>query len=288
MERHHVGFPQQRVIVDRPDPMGQEMRGRHIGVVGDDAVAPGRQQLRHPGADASEADEADGLARKIVGLPAAHIVGEVGEFPPFAVAHIGIALADLLEQGQHEGHRGLGDAEAIGFRRRVADHDAELGGGVGIDVVDPDGVFGDDAQPLRGLHDPPRDGGVAHGGAHQGDRIARRFGHCIFVGAARQLPIAIAEDELTTEAFERRDGLRWLFARGEDQNFRLGHGYSETEVGAGYGWCDRCEAERRAHSSWMPLSLKAFSQRTASLRKKASSSSGVLLAALMPAFCSLP
>jgi hypothetical protein len=36
----------------------------------------------------------------------------------------------------------------------------------------------------------------------------------------------------------------------------------------------------------MPLSLNAFSQRTASLRKKVSNSSGVLLTALMPAFSS--
>ena len=66
MERNHVGFAQQRGVVHRLDAVGEEMRRRHIGIVGDDARAPRRQKLRDPGADTSEADDADRLARKSV------------------------------------------------------------------------------------------------------------------------------------------------------------------------------------------------------------------------------
>src|SRR5262249_47750028 len=47
------------------------------------------------------------------------------------------------------------------------------------------------------------------------------------------------------------------------------------------------EVDAGGQSSLIPLSLNAFSQRTASLRKKASNSSGVLDTALIPAFSSL-
>jgi hypothetical protein len=105
----------------------------------------------------------------------------------------------------------------------VGAHDAELGRGVRVDVIDADGVFGDDAQALRGLHDPPADRGVAHGRAHERDRVARRLRDGVFVRRARQLPGAVAEDEFAAQAFERVDGLRRLLARGKYQDFRLRH-----------------------------------------------------------------
>ena len=77
VERHHVGLAQQRLVVDRLDAVGEEMRRRHVGIVGDDARAPRRQQLRDPGADAAEADQADGLAGKAVRGAAADVIGEV-------------------------------------------------------------------------------------------------------------------------------------------------------------------------------------------------------------------
>ncbi|HMJ30295.1 MAG TPA: hypothetical protein VK512_16415 [Xanthobacteraceae bacterium] len=105
----------------------------------------------------------------------------------------------------------------------MAHHDAEIGRGLGVDIVDPDGVFRDDAQPLRRLHDAPADRSVAYGGAHERDRIARGLHHRLFVRRARQLPVAITEDDFTTNAFERIDGFRRLLTRGKDQDFRLGH-----------------------------------------------------------------
>jgi hypothetical protein len=67
---------------------------------------------------------------------------------------------------------------------------------------------------------------VAHGSAHERHRAARRLDHGILMRAARQLPVAIAEDEIAAETFERRDRLRRLLARGEDQDFGFGHGGS--------------------------------------------------------------
>ena len=190
------------------------MRGRHIGIVGDDPRAPGRQQLGDPRSDPPEADDADGLAGESVGGAAADVIGEVVRGAPFPGAHVGVALGDFLQQRQHEGNGGFGHAEAIGFGRRMADHDAELGGGLRVHVIDADRVFGDDAQALRGLHDPPADRGVAHGRAHE---TASR------VDGAWQLPGAVAEDELAAHTFKRVDGLPRLLARGKDQNFRLRH-----------------------------------------------------------------
>jgi hypothetical protein len=59
------------------------MRGRHIGIVGDDPCAPGRQQLGDPRSDPPEADEADGLAGESVGGAAADVIGEVVRGAPF-------------------------------------------------------------------------------------------------------------------------------------------------------------------------------------------------------------
>ena len=115
------------------------------------------------------------------------------------VAHIGVALCDSLQQRQHEGDGGFGDAEAIGFGRRVADHDAELGCGVRVHIIDADRVFGDDAQALRGLHDAPADRGVAHGRAHERNRVARRLHDGLFVRQARQLPGVVAEEPAVVE-----------------------------------------------------------------------------------------
>src|SRR5262249_40442210 len=64
-------------------------------------------------------------------------------------------------------------------------------------------------------------GGVAHGRAHERNRVARRLHDGLFVRRARQLPVAVAEDEFAAQAFERVDGLGRLLARGKDQDFRL-------------------------------------------------------------------
>jgi hypothetical protein len=75
----------------------------------------------------------------------------------------------------------------------------------------------------EGLYDPPADRSVAHRRTHERNRAARCLDHRIFMLAAGQLPGAVAEHELAAQSFKRVDGLGRLFARGKDENFRLGH-----------------------------------------------------------------
>ena len=223
VEGHDVGFPQQRLVIDRRDAVGKEVRGGHIGIISDDPCAPRGEQLGDACANAAEADEADGLTGKTIRGAAADVIGEIVGRAPFARAHISVALGDLLQQRQHEGDGGFGDAEAVRFGRRVAHHDAELGRGFRVHVVDADGIFRDDAQPLRSLHDAPADRRVTDRRAHQRHRVARRLHHGLLVRGARQLPRALAENELAAQTFERGDGLRRFLARGKDQDCGLGH-----------------------------------------------------------------
>ena len=161
---------------------------------------------------------------KAVRCPAADVIGEVLLLAPLAGADVGVALAQLLEQRQHEGDGGLGDAEAVGLGRRVAHHHAEVGRRFGVDVIDADRVFRDHAQALRRLHDAAADRGVADRRAHQRDRVAGGFHHLVLhVAGARQLPLVLAEDDLAAQAFERLDGLGRLLAPRENQNLGLGH-----------------------------------------------------------------
>src|SRR5262249_28939515 len=161
------------------------------------------------------------------------------------------------------------------------------GRGSGIDVVDPEGVFREDAQPLRSLHDPPADGRMGHGRSHQRNRLPRRLHDGIFVRRARQLPVAVSEHELAAQAFKRVGGLRRLIARRKDQNCWLGHARSMLDGRDRCGGEIAAEDRRRDQWSLMPLSLNPWPHRSSSLRTKAANSSGVLLAALMPDFSSL-
>jgi hypothetical protein len=125
--------------------MGEEVRRRHVWIVGHDARAPGREQLGDPRSDPAEADQADGLAWKSVGSAATDVIGEIIRGAPFACPHVGVALGDFLQKRKHECDGRLGNAEAVGLSRRVAHHDAELGRGIGVYVVDADRIFRDDA-----------------------------------------------------------------------------------------------------------------------------------------------
>ena len=153
MERHDVGFLQEGVEVDALDVRVDEAVDGLVGVVGDHAYAPGRQHLGEPSADASEADDADREAGIAV-LAASDMGGSERRCAPGRpVLHRLVTLAGLLQEGEHLLHRRLDDAAPVRLGRRVGDDDAELGGDVGIDLVDPDGVLGDDAELLRREHD---------------------------------------------------------------------------------------------------------------------------------------
>ena len=150
-------------------------------IVGDDARTPRREQLGDPRTDPAEPDQADRLAWKSVGSAAADVIGEIVGGAPFACPHVGVALGDSFQQRKHECDGRLGNAEAVGLGRRVAHHDAKLGRGIGVYVVDADRILRDNAQPLRRLHDPPADRSVAYRRAHERHGAARRLDNCIFM-----------------------------------------------------------------------------------------------------------
>ena len=88
-------------------------------------------------ADPAEADDADGL---LVELDAG-----VLRPLPLAVAQRGVRRADVAGGGEQQGDGELGGADDVGGRR-VDDHDAGLGGGPDVDVVEADAGAGDDLE----------------------------------------------------------------------------------------------------------------------------------------------
>ena len=141
-----------------------------------------------------------------------------------AGAHVGVALAHLLEQREHHGDGGLGDAEAVGLGRRMAHQDPEVGRRLDVHVVHADRVFRDDAQPLRGFHDAAADRCVADRGAHQCHGVARGGNERVLVLAARLLPGRVAEGKLVAGLFEQVQGFSRFLAAGIDQHLGLRHG----------------------------------------------------------------
>jgi hypothetical protein len=73
----------------------------------------------------------------------------------------------MTRQGEHEGHRQLGNAHAV-RTRRVHDDDAACAGGVDVDVVDTGAGAGDGAKPRRGLDQRGSD----FGGASNDQRVS--------------------------------------------------------------------------------------------------------------------
>ena len=88
-------------------------------------------------ADAAEADDAERL------------VGELDALPPAALPPAGderrVGLRDVAGLGQQQRHRVLGGRDDVALRG-VDDHHAAPGGGVDVDVVEPDAGPADDDQ----------------------------------------------------------------------------------------------------------------------------------------------
>ena len=221
VERHNVGLPEERIEVDSLDVRVDEAVDGLVGVIGDHADAPGRQHLGKPSADASEADDADGEAGVAVLAPSEVGRGQrrrpPGRAPCFSAD---VALAGLFQQRQHLLHRGLDDASPVRLGRRVSDDDAELGGDVGIDLVDADGVLCDDAELLRRQHDAAVYASTLDGGAdervgvdgHRGDLlrgVAGRVGpRRLAEGERRNRPPRIAGSSAHLRAQRRRPWVR--------------------------------------------------------------------------------
>ena len=117
--------------------------GRDVGIVRDDLHAEGEGAAGNFDADAAQSDDAQGLAAKLAALQRLLF--------PLAGMHGGVGPRELTRQGQHESERVLGDRYGIAAGR-VHHHDAALGGGVEIDVVDAHAGASDDAQLGRLVH----------------------------------------------------------------------------------------------------------------------------------------
>ena len=202
VDRHEVGLLEQLVEADQADAHLRGAAGLDVGVVGDDVHPERGQSLRDEHADAAEADDADGL---LVELDAG-----VLRALPLAVLQRGVGRRDVARGSQHQGDGELGSRDDVGGRG-VHDHDAALGGGLHVDVVEPDSGPGDDLEPLgRGQ----RLGVDLGGGAHEDG---------VDVGDGRQQlgavgPVAGADLEVGPECLD--GGRAQLFG---DQYDRLGH-----------------------------------------------------------------
>ena len=132
-----------RVELVERDQLDAQARGDLVGdegVVGDHLHAQPEGPLGDDGADVAEADDAE------------HLVAHLGAEPllplPAPRAHAGRGLRDVARQGEQQRDRVLGGGD-VGSAGRVHDHDALLGGGIDVDVVDADARPADHAQRVR-------------------------------------------------------------------------------------------------------------------------------------------
>ena len=220
VDGHEVGLGEQRVEVDEPDAHLRGAAGLDVGVVGDDRHPERAEPLRDQDADPAEADDADGL---LVELDAG-----VLRPLPLAVAQRRVRRRDVPGGGEHQRDRELGGRDDVG-RRRVDDHDAGLGRGADVDVVEPDAGPGDDLEP----------GG---GGERLGVDLGRRADQQrVGVDDRRQQrravgAVALADLEVGSQ---RLDGGRAQRLRDEDD--RLAHsGVSDVGEGGGASAARRC------------------------------------------------
>ena len=127
--------------------------GAHVRVVRDEAHAEREAALRDEHADASEADDAERLAVQLDARPARAV--------PLARLEVGVGLRDVARHRQQQRHRLLRRRDHVRLRR-VDDHDAALGGGGDVDVVEADaGTTDDDEIGRRGEHVGRHLGGAA-------------------------------------------------------------------------------------------------------------------------------
>ena len=96
----------------------------------------------------------------------AHFLAEELLLLPLALLHRGVGGGQVPGQRQHQAHRQLRDADAVGARR-VHDDDAARAGGGDVDVVDAGAGAGDHPQAWRGGDQ----GGGDFGGAADDERV---------------------------------------------------------------------------------------------------------------------
>ncbi len=212
--------------------------GRDVRVVADDAHAERAQPLGDQRADASEADDADGLLEQLG--------AGVGTALPLPGGQRRVGVRDVPGKAEDVADRELGGRDDV-RRRGVHDHDAGRRRGLDVDVVEADTGARDDLQ-LRSGRD--RLGVDLRGRAHQ-DGI--RLGEC----REQRGPIGavdLADVEVRTQCVDR--GGREFFG---DEHDGLRH-----DSGSFGAWARGLRPERRVDAA--PHAIGAHSGDTLSAR----------------------
>ena len=201
MDGDDVGLLDDRVDVDQGDAVEGGLLGGDERVVADDVHLQAAGPVGHGLADLAQADDAQ--------RPAAQLDAGEGAALPLAPAHRGVGGGGLVGQREHQGDRLLGRRDGVAGRG-VDDHDAGLGGGLEVDVVDADAGPADDDQA----------GGV-------GEDVGRDLDL-----AANQQRVVVADDR--GELFGRQPDLLVDFVVGaEDLEALLGQGLGNEDLHVG-------------------------------------------------------
>ena len=205
MHRDEVGPAEKLVERQQLDTELRRARRRDVGVVRHDVGLESSQPLRDQLPDAPQPDHSDRLAEDLGARERRAL--------PRVLAQRGIGCGDLASGRQQQRHGVLGGA--VDVRRRGIDYQhTAFGGGVDVDVVQPDPGARDDLQFRRGAKHLGVDGG------RRTDQKRVGFGH------RRQQLLAVravhpAHLNLVTQGFNGRFG---KFV--SDENNRQAHAAS--------------------------------------------------------------
>lgn len=212
MDRHEVGLGEEGPEIDQSYAELRRPAGLHVGVVGDHLHPERGQPLGDQDAGPAEPEDAEGLAVELG-------AGEA-RAAPLAPAQRRVRRSDVTGCGEHQRDGVLGGGDGVGARG-VDDHDADLGGGADVDVLESDPRAGDHPEPGRGgqrfaVH-------LRRGPDEQGIRVHDRGQQLRAVGA-----VAPADLEVGTE---RLDGRRAQLLG--DENDGKAHSVGSSQGGAG-------------------------------------------------------
>ena len=206
VQRHEVGLLQQRLERDQLDAdRGRALVGDER-VVGDHAHLEGARTLRHPRADAPEADDAERVPGQLDALQLAAL--------PAALAQRGVPLRHVAGDGEQQREGVLDGGDGVGQRRVDDDHPTRRRR-LEVDVVDADPGAPDHRELRGGLDDALGDAGLAaHDDAgHVGDG----FDELVLAEAGADygvVALAQAGDALLGDLVRDEDGRHRAASRG--------------------------------------------------------------------------
>jgi len=144
VEGDEVGAGVELVELDLFDAERLGPLGREVGIVSRDFHVQADRAVGDDRADIAAADDAEALAVELDPHEARLL--------PLAGVGRGVGGADLARDREQERDRVLGGGDGVA-ERGVHDHDALLGRGGDVDVVDADAGAADDAKPARTAED---------------------------------------------------------------------------------------------------------------------------------------